>query len=131
MTRYTNATAPRARTSARTAAETQDSSTSPAMDPTTVRTARAVGRAIRVVLWVAGPRAAATGVAVGVWVPNIVSPHATWEYSCSRPLSRSRRVTGDVGVDRVGKRPQLAGLVQGPVWTVLIEIGLVLGEDLA
>jgi hypothetical protein len=37
----------------------------------------------------------------------------------------------DVGVERVGKRPQWAGLVQGPVRTVLIEIGLVLGEDLA
>jgi hypothetical protein len=26
-------------------------------------------------------------------VPNIVSPHATWAYSCKRPPSRSRRVT--------------------------------------
>jgi hypothetical protein len=26
-----------------------------------------------------------------VWVPNIVSPHATWAYSWMRPPSRSRR----------------------------------------
>jgi hypothetical protein len=28
-----------------------------------------------------------------LWVPNIVSPHATCEYSCSRPPSRPLRVT--------------------------------------
>jgi hypothetical protein len=28
-----------------------------------------------------------------VWVPNIVSPHATWAYSWIRPPSRSRRRT--------------------------------------
>ena len=27
------------------------------------------------------------------WVPNTVSPHATWEYSWIRPPSRSRRKT--------------------------------------
>ena len=28
-----------------------------------------------------------------MWVPNIVSPHATWAYSWIRPTSRSRRRT--------------------------------------
>ena len=28
-----------------------------------------------------------------LWVPNTVSPHATWEYSWIRPPSRSRRRT--------------------------------------
>ncbi len=26
-----------------------------------------------------------------LWVPNILSPYATWAYSCIRPPSRSRR----------------------------------------
>ena len=29
----------------------------------------------------------------GVWVPNILSPYATWAYSWIRPPSRSRRRT--------------------------------------
>jgi hypothetical protein len=37
----------------------------------------------------------------------------------------------EVGVDRVGKRPQWAGLVQGAVGPVPVEVGLVAGEDLA
>ena len=40
-------------------------------------------------------------MARGVWVPNIVSPHATWAYSWMRPPSRSRlktlNVLGGVG----------------------------------
>jgi hypothetical protein len=37
----------------------------------------------------------------------------------------------DVGVDRIRQRPQRAGLVQGPMRTMSVEVGLVLGEDLA
>lgn len=37
----------------------------------------------------------------------------------------------DVGVDGIGEWPQWAGLVQGPVWTMGVEMGLVLGEDRA
>jgi hypothetical protein len=36
----------------------------------------------------------------------------------------------DVGVDRIGKCPQWAGLVQGMVRAMGVEVGLVLSEDL-
>jgi len=32
-----------------------------------------------------------------LWVPEILSPHATWEYSWIRPPSRSRRRTRTLG----------------------------------
>jgi hypothetical protein len=35
----------------------------------------------------------------------------------------------DVGVDGIGQCPRRAGLVQGPVRTTGIEVGLVLGKD--
>jgi hypothetical protein len=34
-----------------------------------------------------------SGVPSGVWVPNILSPYATWAYSWISPPSRSRRKT--------------------------------------
>jgi hypothetical protein len=37
----------------------------------------------------------------------------------------------DVGVDGVWKCAKRTGVVQGPVWAVAIEMGLILGEDLA
>jgi hypothetical protein len=37
----------------------------------------------------------------------------------------------DVGVDGIGQCPQRASLVQGPVRPMHVEMGLVLGEDLA
>ena len=37
----------------------------------------------------------------------------------------------EVGVDRVRERSQWAGLVQGAVGAVPVEVGLVAGEDLA
>jgi hypothetical protein len=37
----------------------------------------------------------------------------------------------DIGIDGVGKGSQRAGVVQGPVRTVPVEIGLVLNEHLA
>jgi hypothetical protein len=52
-------------------------------------------RAQRLAVLVAGGRFA------DLWVPNIVSPHATWAYSWMRPPSRSRlktlNVLGGVG----------------------------------
>jgi hypothetical protein len=44
----------------------------------------------------------------------------------AEPLSSGDR---DVGVDGGRKRPEWAGLVQGPVGPVRVEMGLVLGED--
>nr|BFE36140.1 hypothetical protein GCM10010200_083910 [Actinomadura rugatobispora] len=36
-----------------------------------------------------------------------------------------------LGVGGLGERPQRACLVQGPVWAMLVEVGFVLGQDLA
>ena len=46
----------------------------------------------------------------------------------AEPVSSDDR---DVGVDGLGQCLEWAGLVQGPVWTMGVEVGLVLGEDRA
>ena len=47
-----------------------------------------------------------------LWVPNIVSPYATWEYSRIRPPSRSRRKTRTFGSIMGGCSRPAGGLWQ-------------------
>jgi hypothetical protein len=74
-----------------------------------------------------GRAAMAEQVEVCLWVLDTVSPHASWR----RPPIRSRRVTLMPASMGSGSCPQGAGLVQGPVRTMRIEVGLVFGEDFA
>jgi hypothetical protein len=62
---------------------------------------------------------------------NLAPPHATWAYSCRRAAEPISSGGLGVGVDGFGQCPQGAGLVQGPAWTVSVEVGLVLEEDRA
>jgi hypothetical protein len=65
-----------------------------------------------------------------VSVPNIVSPHATWAYSCKRPPSLSRRVTLMSASTGSGSVRRLAWF-RARCGRVGVEVGFALGEDRA
>ena len=56
--------------------------------------------------------ATAEGRILILWVPNILSPYATWAYSRIRPPSRSRRRTRTSGSIMGGRSRPAGGLWQ-------------------
>jgi ABC-type multidrug transport system fused ATPase/permease subunit len=82
-----------------------------------VRGVSAIAAGMQLALSLVGAEYCVTSRDLGVFVEEAAEPVSSDDL--------------DVGVDGIGQCPQRAGLVQGPVRTMRIEVGLVLGEDFA